>query len=99
MAETRLPFDLDLGYSDVVIEGREPTREDLLALPIVAWLDRNVGLLNYPRDPREMLNGDGWIIIADWNMLEYWNRPRCRVEVSKPISDRLITEFWMRFQR
>lgn len=97
--ELILPFDIDLGYGTVEIKGREPLLEDLLSLPIVAWLDRNVGALNYPRDQREMLNGDGWIIIADWNMLEHWNRPRCRVEVSKPIEQRLITEFWMRFQR
>jgi hypothetical protein len=101
MAEPRLSlnFDLDLGYGDIVIEGREPSLEELLRLPIVAWLDRNVGRLRHPRDPQEMLNGDGWIIIADWNMLEYWNKPRCRVEITKSVSDRIVTEFWMRFQK
>ncbi len=94
-----LEFDIGLGYGDIVIEGREPTVDDLLALPVVRWLNDNVGPLEHPRDPNKLLNGQGWTVSYQWNMLERTQRPRCWVLLEQPIDDRLITEFWMRFQR
>lgn len=99
VSDINLEFDIDLGYGDIVISGQEPTVEDLLNLPVVRWLDQHIGPLEFPRDPGKLLNGNGWTISAEWNMLEHERRPRCWVLLDKPVEDRLLTEFWMRFQR
>lgn len=96
---TELTFDIRKGYSDVVLQGRTITPDDYMQLPIIAWAVQNIGAIRTAK-PGEILHGDGWEIFADWqNYLSgVDNTPRVVLKLHSQVDQRLITEFWMRFQ-
>jgi hypothetical protein len=96
--QMKLEFDTVKGYGDFEIV--EPTTlDDYLGVPVIAWCHGKIGNISWPRDPNEVLQGDGWEISADWqDYLNYGNTmPRVYVIITKPVDQRLLTEFWIRF--
>ena len=95
-----LVFDSEKGYGRG-IKGKVATKEDYLSLPVIKWCHEKVGPLKFPKDPNEILTGDGWEIYSDWNDILYKDsvdlRPGLHVIIHKEINSRLITEFWMKF--
>lgn len=94
-----LDFDIQKGYTDVVLKGRKITPADYMELPIVQWCVKNVGHIK-TANPGEILHGDGWEIFADWqNYIGGVDKtPRVVLKLHTEVDQRLITEFWMRFQ-
>jgi hypothetical protein len=99
MPQIELEFDLTKGYGDVVLKGRTLSKTDYMQLPIVKWAVKNVGELRTDQQG-QVLYGDGWEIFADWQT--YLNgldkRPRVVLKLTQQVDQRLITDFWMRFQ-
>jgi len=95
----KLAFDIQKGYSDVVLTGKTITKEDYNAVPIIKWLIDNVGPI-LTAAPGEILYGDGWEIYTEWDnyLLGVDGAPQVYVIITKPISDQLLTKFWMKFQ-
>ena len=95
----KLEFDPDKGYVSIISK-KVLSVEDYLNQPVIAWCHRNIGPIHWPKDVAELLRGDGWAISVDWNpwLNNVDDRPRTYVIIEQEISDRLITEFWMRFQ-
>jgi len=99
MPKIELEFNIQKGYSDVVLTGKTVTQENYMQLPIVKWAVKNIGpiLTNHPN---EILYGEGWEISADWD--PYWigvdGAPRVVLQCDCELDSRLITDFWMRFQ-
>lgn len=95
----KLKFDIQKGYSDVVLKGKHLTKEDYMQLPVIKWLIDNVGPL-HTSQVGEILHGDGWEIYADWD--PYWlgvdGAPEVCVIIKEPVNEQLITKFWMKFQ-
>jgi hypothetical protein len=95
----KLSFDIQKGYSDVVLTGKTITKEDYIAVPIIKWLIDNVGPI-ITANPGEILHGDGWEIYTDWD--PYWigvdGAPQVCVIIKKHVDDKLLTKFWMKFQ-
>lgn len=95
----KLEFDTAKGYIDREIKD-EMTIDDYLSMPVIAWCHRKIGPMDWPRDPNQVLHGDGWEILADWS--EYLAKtsllPQTYVIITKPVDDQLLTDFWMRFQ-
>jgi hypothetical protein len=99
MQKIELEFDIHKGYSDVVLKGRKITKDDYLDLPIIQWAVKNIGPI-LTANPGEILHGQGWEIYADWQsyLTRLDNKPRVVLRLAEPVDDRLITDFWMRFQ-
>jgi hypothetical protein len=99
MQKIELEFDIHKGYSDVVLKGRKITRDDYIALPIIQWAVKNVGPI-LTANPGEILHGEGWEIYADWQgyLARADQCPKVVIRLTEPVDDRLITDFWMRFQ-
>lgn len=95
----RLEFDSDKGYGSG-FRTKSITKEDYLSLPVLKWCHEKLGPINFPKDPNEVLTGDGWEIYADWEgYLKGIDKPRIYVIIDKQINQRLITEFWMKFSQ
>jgi hypothetical protein len=94
-----LEFDIQKGYSDVVLEGKTLTKQDYTQLPIVQWAVKNIGPI-LTNEPGQILYGEGWEIYADWNnyINEVDDTPRVVLKCKHELDSRLITEFWIRFQ-
>ena len=94
-----LEFNIQKGYSDVVLNGKTVTQENYLDLPIVKWAVKNIGPI-LTNEPNQVLYGEGWEIHADWD--PYWigvdGAPRVVLQCTCELDSRLITDFWMRFQ-
>jgi hypothetical protein len=99
MQKIELEFDIHKGYSDVVLKGRELTKDDYMSLPVIQWAVKNVGPI-LTANPGEILHGQGWEIYADWQgyLADADQTPRVVLRLEEPVDDRLITDFWMRFQ-
>jgi hypothetical protein len=99
MQKIELEFDIHKGYSNVVLKGRKITRDDYIALPIIQWAVKNVGPI-LTANPGEILHGEGWEIYADWQgyLARADQCPKVVIRLTEPVDDRLITDFWMRFQ-
>ena len=99
MSRYQLEFDIRKGYSDVVLEGKNLTKDDYMRLPIIKWAVKNIGPI-LTANPGEILHGQGWSIHADWE--PYFNgvdrTPRVVLQCTCELDSRLITDFWMRFQ-
>jgi hypothetical protein len=96
--QIKLEFDCDKAYGNCELS--DPiTLDNYMELPVVEWCHKKIGAMNWPRDPNEVLYGDGWQIGADWSdYLEHRsNLPYVYVIITKPVEQKLITEFWMRF--
>jgi hypothetical protein len=95
----KLKFDIQKGYSDVVLTGKHISKEDYVAVPIIKWLIDNVGPI-LTANPGEILHGDGWEIYVDWD--PYWlgvdGAPQVYAIIAEPVSEQLVTKFWMKFQ-
>lgn len=94
-----LEFDIEKGYSNVVLEGKTLTKLHYMQLPIVQWAVKNIGPV-LTSEPGQILYGEGWEIYADWNdyINAVDNTPRVVLKCNHKLDSRLITEFWMRFQ-
>ena len=94
-----LEFNINKAYSDVVLKGKNLSKRDYMALPIVQWAVKNIGPLKTTK-VGEILPGDGWEIYADWQY--YLNnvdeKPRVVLKCKCDLDSRLVTEFWMKFQ-
>ena len=99
MPQYQLKFDIQKGYSDVVLTGKTVDKEDLMQLPIVQWAVKNIGPL-LTSEKGQILYGEGWEIHADWD--PYWigvdGTPQVVLQCNCELDSRLITDFWMRFQ-
>lgn len=96
----RLEFDPDLGYGSEPVVGKDMTLDQYLALPVIGWCHSKIGCMDWPRDPQQVLTGQGWEVYADWG--QYYKEgtvPRTFILTAQDLSTELITEFWMRFQR
>ena len=91
-----LEFDKDRAYGDVVLRGKRFVYEDYLRVPIITWLHNNIGPLK-TKELGEITYGDGWEIAVDWSQND-WQNTRTYVIITKPISNELVTKFWMKFQ-
>lgn len=95
----KLKFDIQKGYSDVVLNGKVITKQDYEVVPVIKWLINNVGPI-LTCSPGEILHGEGWEIYVDWD--PYWlgvdGVPEVCVIIKKPVDDQLLTKFWMKFQ-
>ena len=94
-----LEFDIHKGYSNVVLNGKTLTKEDFMSLPVIQWAVKNIGPI-LTSEPGQILHGDGWEIYADWQgYLAHTDQyPKVMLKLSRPVDDRLLTDFWMRFQ-
>lgn len=94
-----LEYDVDRAYSTVV-DKKFLELEDYLAQPLIRWCHRNIGPMNWPKLPEEILQGDGWEIAVDWSkwMFNRSTKPEACVIIHKDIDSQLLTDFWMRFQ-
>lgn len=99
MPRYQLRFDIQKGYSDVVLTGKAVAKEDVMQLPIVQWAVKHIGPL-LTSEPGQILHGEGWEIYADWD--PYWigvdRCPQVMLQCTCELDSRLITDFWMRFQ-
>lgn len=96
---TILEYDVDRAYATVA-DKKTLDLEDYLAQPLLLWCHKNIGPIKWPREPAEIMHGDGWEIAVDWNkwMLNHSNKPEACVIINKDIDPQLLTDFWMRFQ-
>jgi hypothetical protein len=99
MPHIALEFDIRKGYSNVVLEGKNLTKDDYMQLPVIKWAVKNIGPL-LTSEPGQILYGEGWEIYADWEpYFEKVDRlPRVMLQCTCELDSRLITDFWMRFQ-
>ena len=99
MPRYQLKFDIQKGYSDVVLTGKTVAKEDIMQLPIVQWAVKNIGPL-LTSDPGQILHGEGWEIYADWDpyLIGLDGTPQVMLQCTCELDSRLITDFWMRFQ-
>lgn len=98
MQKVMLEFDPDRGYTNVV-NRKFLILEDYLSQPVIHWCHERIGAMRWPKEVNEILTGDGWEIYADWGpWLNQVDKPRTYVIITKQVEQRLITEFWMRFQ-
>jgi len=100
MQEMILEFRASKGYGNAILRGKSPELADYLQLPVVDWCVQNIGDICWPKDLHESLHGDGWVIHVEW---DHWTNtvdtaPRTYVIITKPISNELVTKFWMKFQ-
>jgi hypothetical protein len=98
MPKLTLEFDIQKGYSDVVLSGKTLTKEHYMQLPIIQWAVKNIGPI-LTAAPGEILHGDGWQIYADWDHFKYGvdGAPRVMLQCNTELGTRLITDFWIRF--
>ena len=95
----KLEFDTDKGYKNIA-DKKVLSLEDYLSQPVIRWCHERIGPLKWPKDPNEILCGDGWEICADWTkwMHDRSTKPEVSVIIHKDINSQLVTDFWMRFQ-
>lgn len=94
----KLEFDPDRGYKGVV-GTKFLSIDDYLTQPVIVWCHKNIGPIHWPKDVNEVLQGEGWEIAADWEgYLNGIDKPRTYVIIHTSISDKLVTDFWIRFQ-
>lgn len=93
-----LEFNIEKGYSDVVLKGRKVTKDDYMTLPIVLWAVKNIGPI-LTHEVGQILHGDGWEIYADWQsyLQGLDKKPRVVLKLDCELDTRLILDFWMRF--
>ncbi len=91
-----LEFDKDRAYGNVVLKGKAFRYDDYLTVPIIFWLHTNVGPL-LTKGLGEITHGEGWEIVVDWSQND-WQSSKTYVIITKPISNELVTKFWMKFQ-
>lgn len=96
----KLEFDPDKGYGSTPVRKKRLERKDYLTLPVIRWCHERIGPIRWPKSVNEVLTGEGWQIYAQWDdyLKHLDNKPRTYVIINKDIDQRLITEFWMRFQ-
>jgi hypothetical protein len=99
MQKIELEFNIHRGYSNVVLKGRRITKDDYMALPIIQWAVKNIGPI-LTSEEGQVLYGEGWEIYADWQSYigGVDKTPRVVLKLDRQVDQRLITDFWMRFQ-
>lgn len=99
MSVIELEFDIHKGYTDVVLKGRKISKDDYMQLPIIQWAVKNIGPI-LTSEPGQILYGQGWEIYADWQSYigGIDRTPRVVLKLNRQVDQRLITDFWMRFQ-
>ena len=99
MQKVELEFNIHRGYSNVELKGRRITKDDYMAFPIIQWAVKNVGPILTAKEG-DILHGEGWEIYADWQgyLARADHYPKVVIRLTEPVDQRLITDFWMRFQ-
>lgn len=93
----KIEFDFGKGYGGIEFNGRSIEQADYMQLPIIRWLNDNVGLLKWPKNEGESPSGQGWRLLAEWATEDFTQEPKVYIIFETPLSERQITEFWMRF--
>ena len=93
----KLEFDFGRGYGGIEFDGRSIDKNQYMQLPVIKWLDANIGLMKWPKAEGEAPNGQGWRVLAEWATEDLTAQPRVYIIFTTPLAQRQITEFWMRF--
>lgn len=74
------------------------TEEDYRNIPMIQWLEQNVGPLTWPKDPSEKVHGEGWMLetyVETEPHLKF--RSYVWVDDAISITEEEITMFHLRF--
>lgn len=93
----KLEFDFDKGYGHQEFNGRSIEQADYFRLPIIQWLNDNVGTMKWPKEEGESPSGLGWRLLAEWSTPDLTTQPKVYIIFDTALSERQITEFWIRF--